>query len=72
LAVDRRSSPEDVAGLLQTAAKEALPSVPEGGAIVAWHEVPGTGPPKKGRPVGHGMIRVGVRTDSMIGVISLP
>jgi hypothetical protein len=26
------------------------------GPIVAWHEVPGTGPPPKSRPVGHGMI----------------
>jgi hypothetical protein len=35
--------------------------------IVAWHEVPGTGPPQKRRPVGHDVIRVGVHTDSMIG-----
>jgi hypothetical protein len=27
------------------------------GPIVAWHEVPGTAPPPKNRPVGHGMIR---------------
>jgi hypothetical protein len=26
------------------------------GPIVAWHEVPGTAPPQKSRPVGHGMI----------------
>ena len=32
--------------------------------IVAWHEVPGTAPPQKRRPVGYGMIRAGVRTDS--------
>jgi hypothetical protein len=38
------------------------------GAIVAWHEVPGKAPPKKSRPVGYGVIRVGVRTDSMIAV----
>ena len=38
------------------------------GAIVAWHEVPGTAPPQKSRPVGYGVIRAGVRTDSMIGV----
>ena len=38
------------------------------GAIVAWHEVPGTAPSKKSRPVGYGLIRAGVRTDSMIGV----
>ena len=37
------------------------------GAIVAWHEVPGTAPPQKSRPVGYGVIRAGVRTDSMIG-----
>ena len=37
------------------------------GAIVAWHEVPGTGPPQKSRPVGYGVIGAGVRTDSMIG-----
>ena len=34
------------------------------GAIVAWHEVPGTAPPKS-RPVGYGLIRAGVRTDSI-------
>src|SRR5580700_10717786 len=38
------------------------------GAIEAWHEVPGTAPPQKSRPVGYGLIRAGVRTDSMIGV----
>ena len=27
------------------------------GAIVAWHEVPGTAPPQKNRPVGYGVIR---------------
>jgi hypothetical protein len=37
------------------------------GAIVAWHEVPGTAT-QKSRPVGYGLIRAGVRTDSMIGV----
>jgi hypothetical protein len=31
------------------------------GAIVAWHEVPGTAPPQTSRPVGYGVIRVGVR-----------
>jgi hypothetical protein len=30
--------------------------------------VPGTAPPQKSRPVGYGVIRAGVRTDSMIGV----
>ena len=38
------------------------------GAIVAWHEVPGTSATQKNRPVGNGMIRAGQRTDSMIGV----
>jgi hypothetical protein len=35
--------------------------------IVAWHEVPGTGPTQRNRPVGYGLIRAGVRIDSMIG-----
>ena len=30
-------------------------------AIVAWHEVPGTTPPQKSRPVGYGVIPAGVR-----------
>jgi hypothetical protein len=34
------------------------------GAIVAWHEVPGTAPPQESRPVGYGVIRVGVPADS--------
>src|SRR5580704_7048888 len=38
------------------------------GAIVAWHEVPGTAPSQKSRPVGYGVIRAGLRTDSMSGV----
>jgi hypothetical protein len=33
--------------------------------IVAWHEVPGNSATQKSRPVGHGMISIGVRTDSM-------
>ena len=37
------------------------------GAIVAWHGVPGTASPRKSRPVGYGLIRAGVRTDSTIG-----
>ena len=37
------------------------------GAIVAWHEVPGAALPRKSRPVGYGVIRAGVRTNSMIG-----
>jgi hypothetical protein len=32
------------------------------GAIVAWHEVPGTVPPRQSRPVGYGMIRAGLRS----------
>jgi hypothetical protein len=31
------------------------------GAIVAWHEVPGTAPPQKSRPVGYGLIRAAMR-----------
>jgi ABC-type sugar transport system ATPase subunit len=31
------------------------------GAIVAWHEVPGTAPPQQSRPVGYGVIRAGER-----------
>jgi len=42
------------------------------GAIVAWHEVPGTAPPQKSRPLGYGVIGGGVRTDSMIGVTKFP
>ena len=38
-------------------------------AIVARHVVPGTAPPQKSRPVGYGLIRAGVRTDLMIGVM---
>ena len=33
------------------------------GAIVAWHEVPGTAPPQKSRPVEYGVIRAGLPTD---------
>ena len=36
------------------------------GAIVVWHEVPGTAQPQKSRPVGYGLICAGVRTDSNI------
>ena len=32
---------------------------------VAWHEVPGTAPSPKSRPVGYGVISSGVRTDSI-------
>jgi hypothetical protein len=52
--------------------KGAWPPVPEDGPIVAWHEVPGTARPQKSRPVGYGLIRACTRTDSTIGVISLP
>src|ERR1700730_17128842 len=37
------------------------------GAIVAWHEVPGTASPQESRPVGYGVIRAGVRADSRKG-----
>jgi hypothetical protein len=37
------------------------------GAIVAWHEAWDSAT-QKSRPVGYGLIRAGVRTDSMIGV----
>jgi pimeloyl-ACP methyl ester carboxylesterase len=40
--------------------------------IVAWHEVPGITPPPKRRPVGYGVIRAGLRADSMIGVPNFP
>jgi hypothetical protein len=36
--------------------------------IVAWHEVPGQVPPQSSRPAGYGVIREGVRADSMIEV----
>jgi hypothetical protein len=45
--------------------------VPEDGAIVARHEVPGKAPPRKNRPVGYGVIRAGVRAGLMIGVIKI-
>jgi hypothetical protein len=35
---------------------------PGGTSDLAFHEVPGTAPPRKDRPVGHGVIRAGVRT----------
>ena len=38
------------------------------GTIVAWHEVPGTTPPQKSRPVGYGVIRPGVRADRSAGI----
>jgi hypothetical protein len=37
-----------------------------------WHEVPGTTPPQKSRPVGYGLIRAGVRANLSRGVFSLP
>jgi hypothetical protein len=42
--------------------------VPEGRCDRSLARVPGTAPPQKSRPVGYGMIRAGVRTDTMIGV----
>ena len=42
------------------------------GAIVARHEVRGKAPPQQSRPVGYGMIRAGVHTDTMIGVDEIP
>jgi hypothetical protein len=51
--------------------KGLCPQSRRDGPIVAWHEVPGTARPQKSRPVGYGLIRAGMRTDSMIGVISL-
>jgi hypothetical protein len=36
-----------------------------GGAIVARHEVPGTAPTQKSRPVGYGLILEGVRTSNV-------
>jgi hypothetical protein len=42
------------------------------GPIVAWHEVPGTVPSQESRPVGYGVIHAGIRTDSTIGIVSLP
>jgi hypothetical protein len=36
-----------------------------GPLIVAWHEVPGTAPPEKDRPVGYGVIRACVRSSGM-------
>jgi hypothetical protein len=44
--------------------------VPGDGAIVAWHEVPGTRPSLMSRPVGYGLIYAGVHANSMIGVTS--
>jgi len=41
------------------------------GAIVAWHEVPGTAPTHKSRPVGDGVTLAGMRADSTIGVTKI-
>jgi hypothetical protein len=38
-------------------------------AIVAWHEAPGTAPPRKSRPVRHGVNRAGGATRFVIGVL---
>jgi hypothetical protein len=43
-------------------ARESVAKCPGDGAIVAWHEVPGTAPPRKSRPVGYGVIRLHLRT----------
>jgi hypothetical protein len=58
----RASNPTSKGGL----AKACCEMSRRDGAIVAWHEVPGTAPPQKSRPVGYGVIRAGVRTDSMM------
>ena len=50
---------------------KACRSVPEGRTDRSLAEVPGTGLPRKVRPVGYGMIRVGVCTDSTIGVTNV-
>jgi hypothetical protein len=42
--------------------------VPEGQADRSLARVPGSAPPQNSRPVGYGVIRAGVRADSMIGV----
>ena len=42
--------------------------VPEGQADRSQARMPGTSATQKSRPVGYGVIRAGVRTDSMIGV----
>ena len=52
--------------LIRFLAKACCEMSQRDGAIVAWHEVPGRTPPQKSRPVGYGLIRAGVRTDSMI------
>jgi hypothetical protein len=50
----------------------ALSPVPEGRSDRSLARSAWTAPPQKSRPVGYGLIRFGVRTDSMIGVTSLP
>jgi hypothetical protein len=50
--------------------KGICPQSRRDGPIVAWHEVPGTARSQKSRPVGYGLIRSGMRTDSRIGVIT--
>jgi hypothetical protein len=47
-------------------------SVPEGWSDRSLARSAWTAPPQKSRPVGYGLIRAGMRRDSMIGVISLP
>jgi hypothetical protein len=50
----------------------ALSPVPEGRSDRSLARSTWTAPPQKSRPVGYGLIRAGMRTDSIIGVISLP
>src|ERR1700679_1837895 len=45
-------------------------SVPEGRSDRSLARSAWTAPPQKSRPVGYGLIRAGMRTDSMIGVIA--
>src|ERR1700759_4188418 len=42
------------------------------GAIVAWHEVPGTAPTQKSRPVGYGVIRATRNTSGISCARSYP
>ena len=64
----------NINGFLPRKLKEDLALWPKGadqnesrrdGPIVAWHEVPGTKPSQKSRPVGYGMIRADVRIDTI-------
>jgi hypothetical protein len=46
--------------------------VPEGWSDRSLARSAWTAPPQESRPAGYGLIPAGMRTDSMIGVISLP